>query len=176
MWHGGQAARGANEIASCLYKYLMNLRPDIKHITMYSDSCQGQNKNSHMAVMCMITLQDNTNLLSISHKFLIPGHTHMECDSDHSLIEKKKKKYSLPISHPHDWAQLVRVTGKKRPFLVTETSTADFFDFSSLLKQDLILRKSDMKGEKIFWRDIQWLHFEKGNLGTFNFKTSLLND
>jgi hypothetical protein len=176
MWHEGQAARGANEIASCMYKYLMELPHNVHHVTMYSDSCQGQNKNSHMAVMCMIAVQNNTNLLSIDHKFLIPGHTHMESDGDHSLIEKKKKKYGFPIHHPHDWAQLVRVTGKKTPFLVTEIQINDFLDFSSLLKQDLILRKNDMEGEKITWRNIQWLHFEKQTPGSFSFKTNLRRD
>lgn len=56
----------------------------------------------------------------INHKFLVPGHTHMECDGDHSIIEKKKKKHPLPIDHPRDWINLVRLCGSKTPFRVTE--------------------------------------------------------
>lgn len=85
---------------------------------MYSDCCPGQNKNSFITAACLAALQCSENLKIIYHKFLIPGHTHMECDTDPSLIEKKKK-FSGRIEHPHDWAQLIRQVGKKRPFLVT---------------------------------------------------------
>lgn len=98
----------------------------------------------------------------------------MENDGDHSLIEKKKK-YGLPIHHPHDWAQLSCVTGKKT-FLVTDMRANDFFDFNSLLKKALILRKTDVQEEKISWRNIHWLHFEKYKPGSFSFKTKLKRD
>lgn len=39
---------------------------------------------------------------------MIPGHTHMEVDTDHSLIEKRKKKSDTNIYHPDDWYQLVQ--------------------------------------------------------------------
>lgn len=77
-------------MGSCLYKYFLNLPSEIEHVTMYSDTCGGQNKNSHIAAMCLVAMQ-NCGLETLHHKFLIPGHTHMESDSDHSVIEKKKK-------------------------------------------------------------------------------------
>lgn len=97
MWDETTAARGANEIASCMYKYLMDLPPNVAHFTMYSNTCGGQNSNSHFAAMCISVLQHSVTLQQIDHKFLLPGHTHMKCDSDHSLIEKMKKKYTAPI-------------------------------------------------------------------------------
>lgn len=36
-------------------------------------------------------LENKTSIQQINHKFLVPGHTHIECDSDHLLIEKQKK-------------------------------------------------------------------------------------
>lgn len=83
------------DVGSCVYKYLLNLSSNIQHVTMYSDTCGGQNKNSYVAVMCLVALQNNKNLRTIDHKFLIPGHTHMECDTDHSVIEQKKKKSTM---------------------------------------------------------------------------------
>lgn len=82
---------------------------------MYSDSCGGQNNNSFISATCLVALQNSKQLAIINHKFLLPGHTHMECDTDHSLIEKKKKKSRLNIEHPHDWAQLIRTVGKTKP-------------------------------------------------------------
>jgi hypothetical protein len=40
--------------------------------------------------MCLVALQNSETLQTIDHKFLVPGHTHMECDADHSIIERKK--------------------------------------------------------------------------------------
>lgn len=91
MWHDGVSGRGANEIASCLYHFLNSVTaPEIKHIIFYSDTCGGQNKNSILAAMFVYTLRHHPILESVDHKFLIPGHKHMECDNDHALIEKKK--------------------------------------------------------------------------------------
>jgi len=61
--------------------------------------------------MCLVAMQ-NCGLETLDHNFLIPGHTHMESDIDHSVIEKKKK-YNGQIEHPHDWATLIRQCGKK---------------------------------------------------------------
>ncbi|XP_072395360.1 uncharacterized protein [Diabrotica undecimpunctata] len=54
-----------------------------------------QNKNSFLPAMFMMVLKENPNLSYINHKFLVPSHTHMECDSDHAIIEKKKEKISM---------------------------------------------------------------------------------
>lgn len=107
------AKRGANKIASCVYDYLMNLSAQITHVCLYSDSYSGQNKNS--IFLAMYVLQKSPSLKVLEHKFLVPGHTRMECDSDHAQIEKKKV-YDAPIYHPHNWAQLFRSTGKKNIF------------------------------------------------------------
>lgn len=47
MWHESIADRGANQIASCLFKHLSALPPCIKKVILYSDTCGGQNKNSY---------------------------------------------------------------------------------------------------------------------------------
>lgn len=89
IWHEAVGERGANEIASCLYKHLKDHLPNtIKTIILYSDTCAGQNKNSIVAAMFTYLMQKKTTLKEVHHKFLIPGHTHLECDSDHSVIER----------------------------------------------------------------------------------------
>ena len=53
--------------------------------------------------MFMVALQKLPHIQVIDHKFLVPGHTYMECDSDHSVIESLKKN---PV-----WISIILVTG-----------------------------------------------------------------
>ncbi|XP_050516967.1 uncharacterized protein LOC126891731 [Diabrotica virgifera virgifera] len=87
------------------------LPPEVTHVVLYSDTCGGQNKNSHISSMIMSILQrSDVNVQVVDHKFMVPGHTHMEVDVAHSMIEKKKKRSNIAIFLPHDWYQLVRST------------------------------------------------------------------
>jgi len=90
IWNESMTKGGANEISSSVYDYLMNLPTQITYVSLYSDSCPGQNKNSIFLTMCLYVLQKSPSLDVIEHTFLVPGHTRMECDSDHDQIEKKK--------------------------------------------------------------------------------------
>ncbi|KAK9752739.1 hypothetical protein QE152_g3935 [Popillia japonica] len=149
LWHETLAKRGGNEIGSCLYKFLTkNLTKNVSHIIMYSDSCAGQNKNSFISAACFVALQNTPALETIDHKFLLPGHTHMECDSDHSLIERHKKKSQINVEHPHDWAQLIRQVGKAKPFKCDEMLSSDFLDFASLFNTSLTNRKQYLGNKK----------------------------
>ena len=174
MWHEGIAGRGANEIASCLYYHLKhNIQPNESEITFYSDTCGGQNKNTYVSAMFLKAIQELPNIKIINHKFLVAGHTHMECDIDHSMIEKSKKKSNTPIYHPHDWYQLVRRTGKVSKFQVVEMSQTDFFDFSNLLKGPLMVHKLNTDREQFKWQPVSWLQYTKTGKGVLNYKTTL---
>jgi hypothetical protein len=101
MWHEGSGARGGNQIASRVYHFISNFVGDnIKHLIFYSDSCSGQNKNNIIIAMFLIAIKETPNLISIEHKFLVPGHTHLECDDDHALIEKAKRNTILDLHVP----------------------------------------------------------------------------
>lgn len=134
MWHAGKASRGGNEIASCLLSHLKSLQKNVNTIIFYSDSCFGQNKNSIVALMFSIFALTTENIDYIDHKFMIPGHTHMECDIDHSIIERKKKKTSIQIHHPRDWYQLVSSAGNKTQFKVYEMLQDSILDFNSIIR------------------------------------------
>lgn len=93
VWHEAVAARGANQIASCIYKHLeTSVSDNTKHIIFYSDTCGGQNRNSHVSCMFTWVLQKHRTIKTIDHKFMIPGHSHLEVDTDHGIIEKKRRK------------------------------------------------------------------------------------
>lgn len=175
MWHEALAKRGGNEIASCLFQHLQSLPIGVKHVILYSDCCPGQNKNSFVATMFEIFMQLENGVEIIDHKFLVPGHTHMECDGDHALIEKKKKCTTLQIHHPRDWYQFIRTVGVTKTMIVKEMKQSEFFDFASASKERFTWRKVDEAGQKYNWNKIKWLRFTKEH-GTVFFKNSLKED
>lgn len=58
-----------------------------------------------LLVYCYILILSKLpNLEVIDHTFLLKGHTHLEADGVHSVIEKKRSKLKeFEISSPHDW-------------------------------------------------------------------------
>jgi len=48
----------------------------------------------------------------------------------------------------------------------------DFLDFAKLLKGPLVLRKTDMKKQKLIWNKCQWFKYDD-NFGQIAFKRSL---
>lgn len=172
MWHEVVAKRGGNELASCLLQYLKSIRNNCKHLTLYSDSCAGQNKNAFVATMFTIFMQSANTFETIEHKFLVPGHTHMECDVDHSLIERKKKRTHVPIHHPRDWFQFVGSVGSKNVFQVKEMKHNLFLNFSPILKEKFLWRKVNENGEVFKWSTVKWLKYTK-NFGLIYYKNSL---
>lgn len=172
IWNETIAKRGANEIGSSLFNYLKSLPSSISHVIMYSDCCPGQNKNSIIIAMLIYFLEQQDNIRTIDHKFIVPGHTRMECDSDHARIEKARKRYPFPINHPHDWAKLISWAGKDK-FTVIEMKKEDYFDFNSLLKNKYQIKKKNETGNLFVFRDVKWFRYTKQNHTLLQYKTSL---
>lgn len=63
----------------------------------------------------MYALAKYPKVRSITHKYLISGHSQNEGDSVHSTIEKaiKKSLKSGPIYVPDQYAQIIRTAKKK---------------------------------------------------------------
>ena len=83
FWNEAEGKHGACEIASCLWKWLKILDVGVKKVTLYSDSCPGQNKNIIIASMFLAAVK-SLDIEEINQKFLEPGHTQMEVDSIHA--------------------------------------------------------------------------------------------
>ena len=92
--------------------------------------------------MYNVVLQRKQNLKEINHKYLIPGHTHLECDSDHAIIERARKRHDGAVAVPQDWMMIVRMSGKH--LIVVPMRQNDFFSFSSLMKDFLVRRTMDI--------------------------------
>lgn len=116
VWHEGEGGKGATEVGSCLYKYLeeQSLKRDNENLEfiLYSDNCGAQQKNRlkinlvlnlhktkqfifpfrYIIAVLMYAVQ-TLKIKSITHKYLIVGHTQNEGDSTHSVIEKQVGEY-----------------------------------------------------------------------------------
>lgn len=138
VWHEGQGHRGANEIGSCVLRQLENLNDNFdspKNVIFYSDNCAGQQKNKFLLSMYIYAVRTFSNIKSITHKYLITGHTQNEGDNAHSLIERNIKRAlrSGPVYVPEQYVTLIRTAKKSGiPYKVEELNYDDFFDLKTL--------------------------------------------
>lgn len=142
VWNETEGKRGAIEIGSCVLRYIKNLVNTVNSvdeidIIFYSDNCCGQQKNKFL-LAAYSYIVDTLNIRSITHKFLITGHSQNEGDNVHSVIEKKVRRYlkSDPIYVPEQYISLIR-TAKKTgtPYRVHELTYDDFYGLKHLQEQ-----------------------------------------
>ncbi|XP_074039657.1 uncharacterized protein isoform X2 [Leptinotarsa decemlineata] len=138
-WHEGEANRGADEIGSCLFKFIQNRVVNYDgpglDLIFYSDNCCGQNKNRFIISIYLYALLKFPRIKSITHKYLITGHTQNEADSVHSTIEKQiqRRLRSGPIYVPSQYVEAIKSAKKKgNPYTVTEMSSTDFYSLKRL--------------------------------------------
>jgi hypothetical protein len=93
VWSEYDGSRGSNEVATILYRNIKKYE-SAEHITMFSDTYGGENRNSQMAIMAMHIVQEKPNLKVLEQKFFESGHSTMEADSMHSTIQQKCRKSS----------------------------------------------------------------------------------
>lgn len=125
-----------------------------------------------MYVYCAL----NTDKIeSITHKFLVLGHTQNEGDSMHATIEREKKRVSKsgPIYVPAQWATIIQGAKKSgTPYKVSEMCNKDMFDFKALstqLGQNYTINEDN---EKVVWNDIKLVRVEKEKPYIIFYKTS----
>jgi hypothetical protein len=128
IWSEDVASQGPQEISSCLKeRFERNLPNKAKEVTLYSESCGGQNRNIEMSVMLSKILQSHPSLEVINQRFLIPGHNFSTCDQDFGIIEKEKR-YHKNIYVSNDWIEVIQASKKKAPkFVVTKMDSSKFF-------------------------------------------------
>jgi len=144
-WHEGEGRRGAIEIATCVFLYLRELQEEAAKqdqqidVIFYSDNCSGQQKNKYFKSMYSFVVSKFKNIRSITHKFLVVGHTQNEGDNAHSLIENEVKKALLngAIYHPSQYFHIIQNAKKNKPlFRVHELCHKDFMDWKEMKDGD----------------------------------------
>lgn len=162
VWDESVGGRGGQEIASCLRHCILSLPYNITTINMFSDCCTGQTRNIYVSVMLSLLIEDfikNGRMLTINHKFLEPGHTHLEADTIHAAIEKVKKNTTAKIELPRDWANLIRLVPRHPSIEVIEIPQKDLLNFENVLKGYYVHRKINNNNESIQWLQIKWLQY-----------------
>ncbi|CAB3252465.1 unnamed protein product [Arctia plantaginis] len=114
---------------------------------------------------------------SITHKFLIRGHTQNKADRVNSVIEKniKRAKKALPIYSPVEYISLIR-NAKKRgnKFIVKEMNFDSFFDLKLLTDEvNLNLNKDNVKHNRnnVKLSEMKAIKFTKSS-ETYQFRNS----
>lgn len=108
---------------------------------MYSDGCTYQNRNNVLS-NALLNLSKKNNV-TITQKFLEPGHTQMECDSVHSAIERKLKNREIHL--PSDY---VTITKEARSIMSYETVLVDYNFIKNYANSEHLIYKSIRPGRK----------------------------
>ncbi|XP_050309275.1 uncharacterized protein LOC126745457 [Anthonomus grandis grandis] len=134
VWHEGQGGMESNCFATCLIDFLDNeLFKEAKNkpIIFYSDGCAARDRYALLSnVLLDYSIHTNTEIMQ---KYLVKGHSQMECDSVHSSIEARKKKRN--IYSPSNYVQIIedsRRHSKSGPYKVKYVDHTFFLNFSDL--------------------------------------------
>ena len=127
VWHEGEAGLSASEFASCVADYLTVHAHEYDTAILYSDGCTYQNRNVVMA-NTLLSLSKRHGKV-IQQKFLERGHTQMEVDSAHSLIERKTKNVNIYV--PADYVNIMK-TARNPPYDVKYLEHNFFKDYSDI--------------------------------------------
>lgn len=119
----------ANEFSTIIYNFLdteANV-PAGEEVILFSDGRSYENRNATLA-NALLHLSNKKNI-TITQKYLIPGHTQMECDSMHSAIERKLR--NREIYSPACYVSACK-EACKQPYKVKYLRHNFFQDFSKL--------------------------------------------
>nr|CAI5859196.1 unnamed protein product [Callosobruchus analis] len=141
LWTEDKAKRGADEVAYVLLKFLAS-KTDTEDLIIFIDNRPGQNKN-WLLTSLWLQLVKEKRFKTITHHFLVNGHTHLPSDRDFALIEKRHRKYAPEIYAPEGWYEVIRKSNSKTPFNVTIMNVEVFYDFQPILSNIAKRTKTD---------------------------------
>jgi len=123
VWNESEGELEASVFVTILIKHLINVCINKLPIVIYSDGCGYQNRN---AVLGNALLHfSKAHNVQIEQKFLVKGHTQMECDSVHSLIERQSKGEDIFL--PYDFVKIIKKSRKNLKPLDVELLTYKYF-------------------------------------------------
>ena len=170
IWTEADGRRGSSEIASCLFQWVdqMNFVSPTKLI-FWSDSCSGQNKNMFILALWQLLIKSN-KILSIEHKFPIPGHSYLDSDRDFGHVEQalRKKENIYTVDEYHS----ILASSQKRVLPVVSRMAGKLLDFKQLPNYlQLTNPVRNESGDPINLRDkVRWVKVTK--FGQYEYKHS----
>ena len=164
VWSEDEGNRGSDEVGSILLNHLQSM--DTKEdLVVFSDNCKGQNKNWTIMALWFHLVKEK-KFRSITHVFVVTGHTHLPCDRDFGLIEKASRRKEHVYS-PEEW---ITIIGSIKIFQVKTMSNSDFKQISLLP-----IRRSakTTEGRKVEFSKAQIFRFDEMHPGKMLMKTCL---
>lgn len=125
--------KGSDDVCSLLHHFLYNfLDPNVKHLTIFCDSCAGQNKNFTMFRFLHNVVHNQKRLDNVKVVFPIRGHSYMEPDKNMGLVNTAQK-----AEIPADWVDIFRdARAKPSPFEVVEVEQALFRSWTKFFESN----------------------------------------
>ncbi|XP_056458619.1 uncharacterized protein LOC130392188 isoform X2 [Gadus chalcogrammus] len=128
LWHEGEGGVSANEFASCIVDYLETHLTYTEFI-LWSDGCGYQNRNLVLSNALLKFATERKK--QVTQKYLQRGHTQMECDSVHSVIERKLRNRDVHV--PAEYAAVIRgARSSPKPYELKYVDYSFFQDFSKV--------------------------------------------
>lgn len=148
--------KGCNEVATAIFMYCQQLPETVTEITTWSDTCAAPN---HFLCMLIYLVNTSPHLKVINVKYLESGHTYLQCDSMHAIIERKKKPRKIySIGEMRMVVETARLDPK--PYSCKIQNYTEVLDFKKLSKDIVKNRSKNVNGETVSWLDIKWLRIE----------------
>ena len=179
-WSELNGQRGSCEIGTALLNWIKQIPNSVKEISLFSDTCGGQNRNQFIAALFLYVVQ-TTHLEAVQHNFMEKGHSYMEVDAMHSAIERAKKNVSIyTMNDLLNVFKLARSTRQKnkrsRAYSIKELTYTDFYDLKALANTIIKNKTKDNKGEAVHWLKIKVMRYEKSEPGSILFKYNYSED
>ena len=170
LWSEDSHGRSGNDIASALIAVLDRVVADnvkvnnvIKKITLWSDACVSQNKNSLMSYALLSFLSEHPGIEIIMQKYGSPGHSPVqEVDNVHSQIERALRRSE--VHSPISLVTLLKQVNMRNPFTVIEMAADQFFDYHSEAKK--------MKFDSVPFTKVVEMQYSQSDVKNMKFRTS----
>lgn len=149
LWNESEGGVTSNEFTTIIIHFLesyLELYPveGDKEIIIYSDGCGYQNRNSTLSnALFNCALQKNVTIIQ---KYLQKGHTQMEVDSVHSVIEKQMRNKKINV--PADYVHICKTACQKTPYKV-EYLQHNFFKKCDEIKNFNSIRPGKTSGSPV---------------------------
>lgn len=162
----------ASTFASFVIDYLERYcLPKHLPIVIYSDGCTYQNRNNIMAnALLNFSIKHK---VTITQKYLEPGHTQMECDSVHAAIERqlKNREIHLPSDYITASKEARRNPTPYEALQINFSFVKNYNDKSTWIYQSI--RPGRKAGDPVVV-DLRVIEYTKN--GIINFKTNFDDD